>query len=219
MPMNEVIMIGYGGHGFVAADILLGAGLSVIGYCDSMEKQVNPYDLSYLGTEQFYFSNNAHLNQNAFVAIGNSGLRQKVFNFLRDSQIQVINAIHSNSVVAKRNSLGKGVFVAAGAVINPACCIGDGVICNTSSSIDHECVVGDFSHICPGTVLCGNVTVGNHSFVGANSVIKPGVQIADNVIIGAGSVVVGDLLEKGLYYGNPAKKVDNSLFGLNINVD
>jgi len=46
--------------------------------------------------------------------------------------------------------------------------------------------------------------VGNHVSIGTNATILP-VTIADDVVIGAGSVVTKDLLEPGVYAGNPAR--------------
>ena len=51
-----------------------------------------------------------------------------------------------------------------------------------------------------------NTKIGNNVSIGSNSTILP-VKIIDNVVIGAGSVVVKDINEKGVYAGNPAKKI------------
>lgn len=48
--------------------------------------------------------------------------------------------------------------------------------------------------------------IGNNVSIGSNSTILP-VKISDNVIIGAGSVVTKDILNSGVYCGNPAKKI------------
>lgn len=48
--------------------------------------------------------------------------------------------------------------------------------------------------------------IGNHVSIGTNATILP-VHIVDNVVIGAGSVVVRDILEPGIYAGNPARKL------------
>lgn len=207
--MNKpVILVGYGGHGLVAADILLESGVVVEGYCDSQQKRFNPFDLKFVGTETKFFSilKNADFYA-AFIAIGNQQLRMKIFTFLESKNVALMNAIHPKAVVAKTVAVGKGIFIAACATINPGCTIGDGVICNTSSSIDHECTIGDFTHICPGAVLCGNVTIGKSSFIGANSTIIPGITICSGVTVGAGSTVINDLLLPGTYAGSPAKSL------------
>ena len=46
--------------------------------------------------------------------------------------------------------------------------------------------------------------IGNNVLIGTNSTILP-VKIVSGCVIGAGSVVTKDLLEKGIYCGNPAK--------------
>lgn len=50
--------------------------------------------------------------------------------------------------------------------------------------------------------------IGNKVSIGSNSTILP-VRICDNVVIGAGSVVVKDIVNSGIYAGNPAKCIRN----------
>lgn len=46
--------------------------------------------------------------------------------------------------------------------------------------------------------------IGNNVSIGTNATILP-ITIVDNVVVGAGSVVTKDLLEPGIYAGNPAR--------------
>ena len=48
--------------------------------------------------------------------------------------------------------------------------------------------------------------IGSNVSIGSNATILP-VNICDGVVIGAGSVVTKDITEKGIYAGNPAKKI------------
>jgi acetyltransferase-like isoleucine patch superfamily enzyme len=48
--------------------------------------------------------------------------------------------------------------------------------------------------------------IGNRVSIGTNATVLP-VRITDNVVIGAGSVVVRDILEPGIYAGNPARRL------------
>lgn len=50
--------------------------------------------------------------------------------------------------------------------------------------------------------------IGSYVSVGTNATILP-VKIVDHVVIGAGAVVTKDLLEPGIYAGNPARKIRN----------
>ena len=54
--------------------------------------------------------------------------------------------------------------------------------------------------------LWKSTDIGNNVSIGTNATILP-VEIGDNVVVGAGSVVTQDLLEPGIYAGNPARKI------------
>jgi len=51
--------------------------------------------------------------------------------------------------------------------------------------------------------------IGHHVSIGSNATILP-VNICDNVVIGAGAVVTKDILQPGIYAGNPARKLRNA---------
>lgn len=48
--------------------------------------------------------------------------------------------------------------------------------------------------------------IGSYVLIGSNCTILP-VRICDRVTVGAGSVVTRDILEPGIYAGNPARKL------------
>ena len=54
--------------------------------------------------------------------------------------------------------------------------------------------------------LWDKTEIGNNVSIGSNSTILP-IKICDNVVIGAGSVVTKNINFKGVYVGNPAKKI------------
>ena len=49
-----------------------------------------------------------------------------------------------------------------------------------------------------------STSIGNNVSIGSNATILP-VSICDNVVIGAGAVVTKDIIESGVYFGNPAR--------------
>ncbi len=56
--------------------------------------------------------------------------------------------------------------------------------------------------------LWKSTQIGNNVSIGSSATILP-VSICDGVVIGAGSVVTKDITQKGVYVGNPAKKIKN----------
>ena len=84
-------------------------------------------------------------------------------------------------------------------------------------SIGSECFVGHgvmfindrFTYGGPAKgdrALWAKTSIGNHVSIGSNATIMP-VEICDYVVIGAGSVVTKDILQAGIYAGNPAQKI------------
>lgn len=201
-----MILIGYSGHAFVVYGILNSTGKKVTGYCDKEEKQSNPFGLDFSGPESSEQGLKSLKQNGFFIAVGDNGIRKKIYGQLAGKDLLPVNAVHASAVVDGSAVIAEhGVMIAANATINPLAMIGTGAICNTGCIIEHECVVGDFAHVGPGAVLCGNVKVGEGTFVGANAVVRQGISIGKNAMIGAGAVVVKDVPDGATVVGVPAK--------------
>ena len=206
--VNKIILIGYSGHAYVVADSLISKNLELIGYFENEEKNHNPLNLKYLGSEKDKKTIDLLKNNYCFISIGNNFIREKVYAHLIKNEIAgFVNAIHSSSVISNTAKLNDLILVAPNATVNAFAQLGVGVICNTSSIIEHECTIGDFAHIAPGATLAGNVTIGKRSFIGANAVIKEGIKIGEDVVVGAGSVVIKDVPDNHIIVGNPTRVI------------
>lgn len=201
-----MILIGYSGHAFVTYGIFTAAGKKITGYCDVAEKEYNPFNLPYFGSENSEPALQSLKQNGFFIAIGDNGVRKKIYENLAQKNLLPGNAIHPSTVIDSSVTIAAHeVMIAAHVTINPLATIGTGVICNTGCIIEHECIVSEFAHIGPGAVLCGNVKIGSGTFVGANAVIKQGITVGKNVMIGAGAVVVKDVADGLTVVGVPAK--------------
>ena len=131
-----MILIGYSGHAFVVYSILNSMGRVVTGYCDNKEKEFNPFNLSYLGSEKSETALNFLNKNDFFISVGDNNIRKNIFDYLASKQRLPINAIHPSAIISKdSNLLSNGVMVSAGVIINPLSKIANGVICNTGSII------------------------------------------------------------------------------------
>lgn len=142
----------------------------------------------------------------AVVAIGDNRTRQAIAN---DWDGQWENVIHPSAYVDESCVVGKGVFIGAGAVIQPDAHIRDFAIINTGATVDHDCVIGPFAHVGPGTNLAGNVVVGVGAFLGIGCSVIPGVKIGDWARLGAGAVAIVDIPNGATAVGCPARVLLN----------
>ena len=203
---NNIIIIGYSGHGFVVCDISERNNLNIVGYCDNEEKIFNPYQLTYLGTENDLEVVEQLKYTNYSIAIGNNRIREKIqTNLTKKGLPLAVNLIHPSAQLSRKIKLSKGVLIAPNVVINAFAEIGEGAICNTSAVIEHEVKLGKYSFVGPNATLLGAVEEGDFSFIGANATIKQGIKIGRNVTIGAGSVVIRDVMDNQTVVGNPQR--------------
>ena len=203
--MRDTYIIGAGGHGKVVLDILEKANSKIAGFLDDDEtnhdKTINGY--SVIG----YIDEIKDKDSDAVLAIAHNPTRKKLFYKLLDYKINLINAIHPDSIINSHVKLGTGNVVAAGAVINSNTVIQDNVIINTGATVDYDCLIEDHVHISPGVNIGGNVTVKEGSHIGIGASVLPGITIGENVTVGAGSVVINNLDADAVYAGVPAEKV------------
>lgn len=133
--------------------------------------------------------------------------RIQVGKILTEKGFALLQVIHPSSVIASNVSLGEGIVVLAGAVIDTGCRIGNYVIVNHGAVISHECDIGAGTHICPGVNIAGRVTIGPGCWIGIGAAVIDKLKIGSHTFIGAGSVVTRDIPSGYMAYGNPAKVI------------
>lgn len=188
--MEDIILVGYGGHARSMADCIERQHkYRIMGYTD-VEKQSSQY--KYLGTDDVlkdYFERGI---KNAAVGIGYMGkglLRAKLYEILKQIGYNLPTIVDPSAIISGDVQIGEGTFIGKGAVVNAGAKIGEMVIINTMALVEHDCIVGDFTHVAVAAVLCGQVKVGRAVFVGANATVLQCMNISSNVIIPAGETI------------------------------
>jgi len=113
--------------------------------------------------------------------------------------------IHSSSYIDPSCTIGNGIFILPGCVLDHNAIIGDNVLLNTGCRIAHDSEIKSHSFLSPGVCMAGFSQIGSCCNIGTNSTIIDNIKIFDNVQTGAGTIVIKDISESGLYVGNPAK--------------
>ena len=106
--------------------------------------------------------------------------------------------IQKNTVIGVRTKVQSHCFICEYVTIGEDCFIGHGVM--FANDLFKE------GQPDPDPNSWGRTNIGNHVTVGSNATILA-VNICNGAVIGAGSVVTKDITEKGIYAGNPARKL------------
>lgn len=205
--MEQVLILGAGGHAKVAIDILNYTGYKVVGVIDDNATLHGEQILGVPivgGVDKLKEQLEQGISS-VFVAIGNNKVRMELGEKLHGQGFKLISAIHHSSIISDNVRIGGGSMVAAGAIINADSKIGKYTIINTGATVDHDCIISDGVHISPGANLAGNVSIGENAHIGIGSSVIQGITIANDSIIGAGSVVVRNIEDNVTVYGNPAR--------------
>lgn len=210
--MRKLLIVGAGGHGKVCLDIAVKMsqwdeiafiddnpemnsvmGVRVLSNTKSMSKYVNEY-------------------QDAFVAIGNNEIRERITAVVINMGYEIINLIHPNVIIGIDVKVGNGCVFMAGAIINSGSRIANGVIVNTAATVDHDCEIGNFVHLSPGVHISGTVRICSYTWVCIGASVTNNILLEckdrEMIIVGAGAVVLDDIFEAGIYVGIPAVKID-----------
>lgn len=203
--MKKVVVIGGGGHAKVVVEILrYNPDVKLVGYIDP-NPQSQIAGLQHLGNDHVLPDLFANDVRHAFIAIGDNGLRNRIYQQVKNIGFELVNAVSPFSYISPSAVLGTGIAIMPGAVINAEARIGNAAIINTNASVDHESIIGQASHIAPGSSVAGKVKVGDGTFIGIGSKIIDGIEIGCWSILGAGAVVVHSVPDYSLAIGVPAK--------------
>lgn len=210
----KVVVIGAGGHARSVCDVFLDEGKhEVIGLLDPGVDQ-GVLGIPLLGDEDLLEPLlREGRAEGVHVALGSNKLRRRILERAVAMGYRAVSAVSPHAVISRFATLGEGIAVMAGAVVNVSAVIGDGCILNTNCSVDHDSVIGPYSHVAPGAALSGNVRVGEGSFLGTGCRVIDGVTIGAYVMLGAGGTAIRDLPEGVTAVGVPAKviKKENTL--------
>src|SRR5687768_6030106 len=98
---EEAVIIGYSGHAYVIADILLKRKFNIIGYCEKAVRPLDPFDLTYLGNEAAVEVILKLRKFKAFLGIGDNQIRSKVYQYLMENKVEMPLLRHQKSIVSK----------------------------------------------------------------------------------------------------------------------
>ncbi|MFF2752173.1 acetyltransferase [Psychrobacillus sp. NPDC058041] len=208
MLNKPIILIGNGGHASVLTEILLTQNRTILGYT-APSQESNTFGLQYIGPDmaiQNYNPNEIEL----ILGIGTvnvSNIRKSLFERMKQLGFQFAKVIHGQTILSPSVTLGEGVQIMAGAIIQTNVKVGNNTIINTGACIDHDSNIGEHVHIAPRVTISGGVKIKNGCHVGTGATLIQGITLGNDSLIGAGAVVIHNIAAGKKAIGVPAKEV------------
>jgi sugar O-acyltransferase (sialic acid O-acetyltransferase NeuD family) len=209
----RVLIVGAGGHGQVAADILLrcaeaGGRVELVGFVDENPSSTGRRILGIpvIGTVEHV---TAIPHDALVIAVGDNAARARLFQAMEAAGEEFATLCHPAAVVSPDAQVGPGCMICAGVVVGTGSVIGADVILNTACTVDHHNRIDDHSHIAPGVHLGGDVTVGIGALIGIGAVVMPSRRVGDWSVVGAGALVHRNVPSRVTVAGVPAKVLQN----------
>lgn len=171
----------------------------------SLEKEIN--GIKIIGrTDQIEYLFDKKLFDELIIGIGYKFLnkRKEIYTQLKD-KIPFGKIMHSTSWIDGTAIIKRGSVIYPNCSIDLNSVVEENTVINNSCSISHDSIIGKHSFLSPSVSIAGFVKIEECCNIGINTTIIDNIQITSNTQTGGGTVVIKNIVESGLYVGNPAK--------------
>ena len=207
--LDEIILLGGGGHAKVLIDLINTSGqFEISGILDTqLEIGTKVLNVPVLGDDDLLSGLYSKGIKNVCIAIGSvkdNARRRILFDKVKQMGFLVPYLLHPQTIISKNVHFSEGVQIMAGVNVQTDSLFKKNTIINTGAIIEHDCSIGSHVHICPGAVISGGCTVGDGAFIGAGATVMQEINIGKCVTVAAGAVVVKDVPDRSMVKGVPA---------------
>ena len=136
--------------------------------------------------------------------------RVRLSESLKRAGLAVFDSVHPTALLHDTCSVGEGLQVMPGAVVNCHSELGAFVTLGTHSTVEHESILGSGVHVFPGALVAGMCEVHDYATVGLGAVVLPRLVVGEGSVICPGSVVHRNVPAYTEVRGNPAEVVGDA---------
>ncbi len=201
--MNDIILVGAGGHSVSVVDSAIRAGFNVCGFIDEYK-----HDKTFLDRPIFSPRIQDIENYNKylyFIAIGDVHIRKRWFEKLQSLELTIPNIIDPSAIVSDFTEIGTGNFIGKMAIVVAGSKIGNNNLINSKALIEHRCTIGEHTNLSTGSIINGEVVVEDGVYLGSGAICNGQIKLGKYSVVGSGSVVLKDVEPFTTVVGVPAK--------------
>jgi sugar O-acyltransferase (sialic acid O-acetyltransferase NeuD family) len=203
--MADLVIIGAGGIGRLALDILLHDHRPVA-FVDSDPRKHGEYIDGIAvqgGFDQLPLLRASGVTH-AFVAVGANRERIRVAAFAAQAGFELASAIHPLASISTTAKIGRHVLIGARAIVGVHAQVADYAMIGAGAIVEHDNVIGEGAFLHPAVRLAGTVTINRCATLGIGASVIPGRKVGEHAYVSAGAVVIHDVPEGVTVSGIPA---------------
>jgi sugar O-acyltransferase (sialic acid O-acetyltransferase NeuD family) len=225
--LHELVIIGAGGFGAVAASVAdqinadaiahnRQAPWDVIGYVDrdAAKRGIRHAGHTVCGNLDEVGRDFCEHELWFFCAVGENDARARIVRVAGEFGWKPATLVHPTAIMASNVEIGAGSYVGPLSVISVNTRVGAHVIVDMHVSIGHDAVLSDFCAVFPGARISGCCRVGEYALVGSNATLLPGTVVGDRAVVGASSMASGAVDADTTILGVPARIIYRSTSSL-----
>jgi sugar O-acyltransferase (sialic acid O-acetyltransferase NeuD family) len=203
---KPIVVVGAGRHGRGCTDILECQRLAVAGFLDDTKPKgeiVAGYPV--LGGLAAMNDSAFVRDHQWFVAIGDNQARRDLCRTLADAGADFANVVHPLTHVSRLATVGKGIYLGAGATLQTGTVIGDWALFGAQVYVGIDVSVGEAVFLGHGTILSAGTSVGPGAFLGSGVILSNDASVGADCVVGASSLVMRSIPDGTTAYGVPAR--------------
>ena len=197
--MNDIILIGAGGHARACIEVIESGGQYKIAGLVEKDEIIDEKKIGYpiIGVDEDLETLRQKYTY-ALVTVGqikSPKTRIKIYKTLKKLEYQLPVVISSSAYLSKYTEIYEGTIIMHGALLNAGVEIGANCIINNMALVEHDVKIGNHCHIATGAILNGEIQVGEGTFIGSGVITKQSITIGENCVVGAGCVIKKNLYD------------------------
>ena len=195
--MDEIILIGAGGHANACVDVIESSGkYKIAGFIEEENNYIDK-NLRYpvLGNDEDLIALRNKYDY-AFITLGQiktPDRRISLYNILSELNFHIPIIKSPLAYISKNAVIHEGSIIMHYAIVNSNSKVGKNCIINSRSLIEHDVFIDDHCHISTGAIINGGVKVGRGSFIGSGVITRHSISIGNHSIIDAGITLKNDV--------------------------
>jgi len=197
--MNDIILIGAGGHARACIEVIESGGQYKIAGLVEKDERIDEKKIGYpiIGVDEDLETLRQKYTY-ALVTVGqikSPKTRIKIYKTLKKLEYQLPVVISSSAYLSKYTEIYEGTIIMHGVLLNAGVEIGANCIINNKALVEHDVKIGNHCHIATGAILNGEIQVGEGTFIGSGVITKQSIKIGENCVVGAGCVIKKNLYD------------------------